>query len=356
MTQFASAVGWLVLSPIALLTNVIAIVIVCHYRTQFHGTDVAFISLFVSMAMHALLVIPIPAALALNDEGWLRSELCSFYVWLVLCVRMSELLATVIMNIHWMCVLRFTSGQEVYSSATVIKILVIVAWFAAVVTGLVPVTGPSFYTYYEETSSLKVVQGAGAGGGLLGVNSSTAQYARVVRGECKFLPQGLGTSFVLFFILVTLAAVVISLVASADTLAVFRYMKRTAVDKYKAGRFYLPSSSLVNSTTAGPAGGGTNQNTGGAAVALRGEVDSHHRNAAVAAAAASTTSGGRGGGGAGGGAGGHWASLRNGRENNGEVATVVGRNGRVPGDPATWPQGPAGSSGESLSNLSLIHI
>ena len=230
----------------------------------------------------------------------------------MLCVRVSELLATVIMNIHWMCVLRFTSGQEVYSSATVIKILVIVAWFAAVVTGLVPVTGPSFYTYYEETSSLKIVQGGE--GGLLSVNSSTVHYASVVRGECKFLPQGLGTSFVLFFILVTLATLVISLVASADTLTVFHYMRRTAVDKYKAGRFYLPSSSLVNSTTAGPAGGGTNQNTGGAAVALRGEVDSHHRNAAAAAAAAaaaSTTAVGRGAGGGGG----HETSFRNGREN-----------------------------------------
>ena len=176
MTQFLSAVGWLVLSPIALITNVIAIVIVCHYRTQFHGTDVAFISLFVSMTTQALLVLPIPAALAIHDEGWLRSELCSFYVWLVLCVRMSELLATVIMNVHWMCVLRFTSGQEVYSSATVIKILIVVAWFAAAVTGLVPVTGPSFYTYYEETSSIKALKGGGGG-----VNS-TVLYSIVVRG------------------------------------------------------------------------------------------------------------------------------------------------------------------------------
>ena len=192
------------------------------------------------MVMHALLVLPVPAGLVIHDEGWMYSELCSFYVWLVLCVRMSELLVTVIMNIHWMCILRFTSGQEVYSSATVVKILIVLAWFAAVVTGIVPVSGASFYTYYEETSVRKL-----AGGG--GVNS-TGVLSTVVRGECKFLPNGLGLSFVLFFVLVTLTAFIISLVASSDTLLVFHYMRKTAVNKYKASRFYLPSSSLMNAS------------------------------------------------------------------------------------------------------------
>ncbi|XP_070207074.1 uncharacterized protein [Littorina saxatilis] len=325
MTQFGSAVGWLVLSPIAFITNIIAVVVVCHYHSQFHGTDVAFISLFVSMATHSLLVLPIPAGLAIHDEGWLFSELCSFYVCLVLCVRMSQLLVTVIMNIHWMCILRFTSGQEVYSSATVIKVLVVIAWFASAVTGMVPVLGSSFYTYYEETSRRKAVTigGSGSNGG---ATNATVQYyyTAVVRGECKFLPHGIGVSFILFFILATLTILVISVVASADTLAVFRYMRRTAVDKYQAGRFYLPSSSVTVSSSANEktARIANNQNTGGTSYALRGEADSAERSSLTEQAYGSQGHLHNGGGGVG-----------RGGERTPVVRTpVVGRNGRLAGN------------------------
>ncbi|PVD35481.1 hypothetical protein C0Q70_02444 [Pomacea canaliculata] len=208
MSNFGSAVAWLVLAPFALTTNVVAVVVVCHYRRQFHGSDAALISLFVTMTLHAVVALPVAAGVELGGSGW-PPELCSFYVWLLVCVRMSQLLTTGVMNVHWMCILRFTSGQEVYSSAIVVKVLVCLAWFGGVVTGLVPVVGFGVYSYFQQFSD---------GGG---------------RGECSFLPQGLSTSFVVFFFIVTLATMILSLVSSADTLAVFKYMRRTAVEKYK---------------------------------------------------------------------------------------------------------------------------
>jgi hypothetical protein len=68
MPVSGSAGGWLVLSPLALITNVIAVVVVCHYRRQFHGTDVALVSLFVTMGTEALLAVPIPAALDIHGK------------------------------------------------------------------------------------------------------------------------------------------------------------------------------------------------------------------------------------------------------------------------------------------------
>ncbi|KAL8571155.1 hypothetical protein ACOMHN_010616 [Nucella lapillus] len=241
MTQLGISIAWLVLSPLALLTNIVAIVVVCHYQGQFHGTDVAFLSLFVTMMMEAVAVVPVPAVLGVLEEDWKWSELCSGYVWLVLCVRMSDLLVTLIVNVHWMCILRFTSGQEVYSSSTTVKIFVIIAWVAAAVTGVVPVVGYSFYAYFHEVTSKELVAGEG---------NSAARLVTVVTRECHFLPEGLGTSFVLFFILLTLAILTLSLVASLDTLTVFHYMRKTAVHKYKAGRFYLPSTVRLDTAAA----------------------------------------------------------------------------------------------------------
>ncbi|XP_046579621.1 uncharacterized protein LOC124287179 [Haliotis rubra] len=217
MVEYGVAVAWMVLSPVALLTCVVAVVVIAHYRPFFHGTDLCLMSLLACLMANVLLLIPIPGVMTLRGIPW-SQPLCYCYIWVSVTVRVAEILSVLCMCVHWMTMLRLPSGKQVYGSTKAVKVYVVIMWLLAAVIGIMPLIGATDDGYSSK------------------------------RGTCVFLPHDLGVSFALFFIILNLCSVVLCLICTSDTLVLLRYMRRVAVVKYQAGRFYLPSTSAVAKT------------------------------------------------------------------------------------------------------------
>lgn len=211
MESFGNAVALLVVSPVAIVTNVVAIVAIVHYRSFFHGTDVVILSLLINFILKAFFLAPIPALLLLVDSWQWSFFLCGFYVWAGLCFRMCELLCLLCMSVHWMSLLRMESGKQIYTSTRVVRVVVIVSWFLAAVFGSLPILGARASDYF-------------------------------LRGVCYFLPFDLDFGYALFLAILSVFCVTMSLICTVDTVLLLKQMKKVAVVKYQAGRFYVPNS------------------------------------------------------------------------------------------------------------------
>ncbi|XP_041377681.1 uncharacterized protein LOC121390039 isoform X2 [Gigantopelta aegis] len=228
MTDFGQTVAWLVLSPIAFITSVLAIVIVAHYKPFFHAIDIALLSLFATMALNSAILLPVPAVVYLRQATW-DSHLCNFYVWATITFRVAELLGLMYMSFHWIAVLRCPPDKKWYGSTKVTKFVLLGIWFLAILAGILP--------------------SIGAG------NDSLADK----ENHCRFLPYDLGDGFAMFFLLLTLFAMCMCFICSLDTMMLLRHMKRVAVVKYHAGRFCLPPTSLSSSSSSSVATPSVNQ-------------------------------------------------------------------------------------------------
>lgn len=206
--MIAGPLPWLFLAPLAVLTDLLTIVFVCHYRRQFHGTDVVFISILVCMVLNALVVPLVPALLDITQSEW-DENLCNFFVWSALTLRLVHVSSLAILSVHWSKILRTSSRRIKISTTTLVKVVTPVFWGVATIVGLLPIIG----AVPDRFKTNK---------------------------DCFFLLSDLGLGFVIFMIVYVLTMICISLVCSFDSLALIHYAKKIAFIKYGAGRFYLP--------------------------------------------------------------------------------------------------------------------
>lgn len=206
--MIAGPLPWLVLAPLAVLTDLLTVVFVCHYRRQFHGTDVVFISILVCMVLNALVVPLVPALLDITHSEW-NENLCHFFVWSALTLRLVHVSSLAMLSFHWSKILRTSSRRIKISTTTLVKIMTPVFWGVCTIIGLLPIIG----AVPDRFKSNK---------------------------DCLFLLSDLGLGFVIFMIVYVLTMICISLVCSFDSLALIHYAKKIAFIKYGAGRFYLP--------------------------------------------------------------------------------------------------------------------
>ncbi|XP_062566334.1 uncharacterized protein LOC134228670 [Saccostrea cucullata] len=199
---------WIVLTPVAVLTDLFSVTILCHYRRHFHGTDVVFISILVCMVLNALVIPFIPALLNITNTEW-NESLCNFFVWTALTTRMVQVSNLALLSFHWSKILRTSTKRIKISTTTTVKIIVPIFWGVAAVVGLLPVIGA------------------------VPDNFKT-------KNDCFFLLSDLGLGFLIFMIVFILTMACISLVCSFDSIALIHYAKKIAFIKYGAGRFYLP--------------------------------------------------------------------------------------------------------------------
>ncbi|GFR90912.1 hypothetical protein ElyMa_002579500 [Elysia marginata] len=212
------SVAWLCLCPVALATDLLAFAVVFHFRPIQHSVDVALASLFVTMATDVFLLLPFPAIIRLaNDLRWTK-DACTCYNWLASTLRASSILALLLLNLYWVAALRTSADPSVnsvrpgriFSSAKLMKMAVSISWVVSIIIGMVPVAGETrVFDYYESDP-----------------------YGR----SCWFLPHSTDIGFSLFFIILVLACLFISLISAADTLLLFRHMRHYAVTKFSTGR------------------------------------------------------------------------------------------------------------------------
>ncbi|XP_055864705.1 uncharacterized protein LOC106079323 isoform X2 [Biomphalaria glabrata] len=211
MPTYAVALSWIVLSPVAFLSNILAIIFVLHYRPLFHSCDVALVSLLVAMATDAVFLFPVQAVVELGEFLW-SQELCTFYVWLFVTLRALTLLVILMINVYWMASLRVTLKGQLFTSSKSAKFCVCICWLASVLLGIIPATGGVvMFQYYED-------------------------------GVCKFLPANISFGFALVFTILPLLSFIMGLISSIDSMQLFRQIRSIILARYNAGRFRLPNS------------------------------------------------------------------------------------------------------------------
>ena len=208
MLESAHAVIYFVISPLALLADILAIFVIAHYFPYYHGTDVALISVISAMVGNAIVTLPIPAYLGLRELSW-TPYLCSGFTWAVLTFKLAQLLSLMVMSIHWSTLLKLSAHKKRYVSTKYLKLTIFFVWMSSAIFGILPVIGAA------------------------DVNFNT-------HGQCHFLGLSLGTGFCLFFIIMILLAVTVSLICCADAMILIRHMENVAHNKSQVnGRFRL---------------------------------------------------------------------------------------------------------------------
>ena len=212
------SIAWLCLCPLALLTDLLALLVIFHFRPLLHSVDVALASLVVTMATNVVLLLPVPALIRLAGELRWTKDACTFYNWLASTLRASNILVLMLLNVYWVTALRtFTepkpqaySPKKIFSSSKLMKLAVVIAWVISIIIGLVPVAGETrVFDYYQSDF-----------------------YGR----SCWFLPYNTDIGFSLFFVTLTLASIFIGVISAGDTLLLFRQMRKYAVTKISSAR------------------------------------------------------------------------------------------------------------------------
>lgn len=208
MYSFGIGLSWMIISPVALVTDILAIIVIAHYFPFFHGTDITLISIFIAMAGNAFLVLPIPAYLLIRGHQW-TSNLCIGYSWCVLTLRLAQLLSLMVISIHWSTLLKMSAQKKKYFSTKFLKVTVVFIWICSAIFGLLP---------------------------LIGVASDEFDK----NNKCKFLAFGIGTGYSLFFLIIIMVSMFVSVLCASDAMILIKHMKSVAKTKYQAGRFHIP--------------------------------------------------------------------------------------------------------------------
>lgn len=208
MSEYGYAISWFTLSPLAVVTDVLGIIVITHYFPFFHGTDVTLISLMVSMAGNAMFVLTIPAYLEINGKQWTPS-LCYGFVWCVLTIRVAQLLSLMVLSIHWSTLLKLSAQNKRYVSTKYLKFTVAFVWVFSAIFGILPILGVASADFNSLNS-------------------------------CKFLAFNLGIGYALFFLIFNTVALFVSILCCCDSMMLIKHVKNIAGSKYQTGRFQLP--------------------------------------------------------------------------------------------------------------------
>ncbi|KAK3105228.1 hypothetical protein FSP39_020243 [Pinctada imbricata] len=208
MTEGDLHIAWLVSAPICLLTDILAVLVVCHFRSYLHGTDIVVISLIVSMAANVAVLIPLPAALGLTEETW-TADLCRFYIWFFVMLRVVQLVHTTMLSVHWVSVLKLSSQKSNFSSTFSVKMSVPITWVLAGIVGLLPIIGdvPNDFSH---------------------------------QGQCKYFVFDLSVGLGIFMIIFSLVCIITSLCSAIDAMVILQYVRRVAARKYGTANLYIP--------------------------------------------------------------------------------------------------------------------
>ncbi|RUS89250.1 hypothetical protein EGW08_002993 [Elysia chlorotica] len=222
-----TSVAWLCLCPVALLTDLLALAAIFHFRPLLHSVDVALASLFVTMAIDVLLLLPFPSIIRLDGDLKWTKEACTSYNWLASTLRASNILVLMLMNMYWVSALRTSpdpsaqspNSSRIFSSSKLMKLAVMISWAVAITIGMVPVSGQNrVFNYYKSDNKTQ---------------------------NCTFLPYNTDIGYSLFFIIIAIASLFISVISAGDTLLLFRQMRRLTVTRFgNARRVSLPGHSM----------------------------------------------------------------------------------------------------------------
>lgn len=210
--DFGSSTAWLFLSVIVVLLDVLCIIAICHYRNNYHGTDITLLLVIVPMALNAVFTLPIPAVITIGNYPWTQ-ELCSLYVWIFCTLRLIQILGLLCLSLQWAFFMRITGEAQSKISTFAAPWIMAGAMVLSGLVGILPVAGVASDSYFN-------------------VRDKT----------CAFLPYEWGVGFSVFFVILVCVVMCTSMICLTDATLLLRHMKKVAVTKYRAERFQVPVS------------------------------------------------------------------------------------------------------------------
>ncbi|XP_060071296.1 uncharacterized protein LOC132551202 [Ylistrum balloti] len=208
MSKFVTNVLWLVLSPLAGIIGIITAVVILHYTPFHHGSDILFLSYAVAMSINGLLLPAVPAIVEMTGNKW-PDSLCQFYVWAFISLRVSQVLTTLCLSVLWSAIMKYSAKGKRIRFTSIIKGVVPTVWGLSAVLGLLPIIGAVPQSFHSD-------------------------------GKCYFLSSDLGEGMAVVIGVLVFACVVFSIICVCDATVLLKYVRRVALVKYGAGRFYLP--------------------------------------------------------------------------------------------------------------------
>ncbi|OWF41103.1 uncharacterized protein LOC110462969 [Mizuhopecten yessoensis] len=208
MSEFVINVLWLVLSPLAGVTGVITAVVIAHYTPFYHGSDILLFSYAITMSINSLLLPSVPALVEITGNTW-PDILCQFYVWAFITFRVLQVLTLLSLSVLWSAIMKYSTRGKRIKFTTIVKGVVPTIWVLSAVLGLLPIIGAVPDTFHSE-------------------------------GKCHFLSSDLGQGMAVTMGVIVFSCVVFSVICVCDATVLLKYVRRVALVKYGAGRFYLP--------------------------------------------------------------------------------------------------------------------
>lgn len=131
------ALSWVVLCPIAIVTNCFGAIIVSHYRSSYIGTDMVLITLLLAMAANAGVLLLVPAIYVMLNMTW-STGLCFFYIWIFGFLRAVGLIGLFILSFHWSHVSKLTPLNRLQMPSFPIKSSLLVTVLISIIVGILP--------------------------------------------------------------------------------------------------------------------------------------------------------------------------------------------------------------------------
>ncbi|GAB1607909.1 hypothetical protein Ahia01_001074800 [Argonauta hians] len=202
------ALSWVVLCPIAIVTNCFGAIIISHYRSSYIGTDMVLITLLLAMAANAGVLLLVPAVYVMLNIAW-TVKFCFFYIWIFGFLRAVGLIGLFVLSFHWSHVSKLTPLNRIQAPRFPIKSSILVTVIISVIVGILP---------------------------LARIFMRPDPFASAL--PCKFLSYDADPTLAIFAIIMILVVFFAIIICLIDSGLLLHSYKSMFLLKYKSGGYY----------------------------------------------------------------------------------------------------------------------
>ena len=201
----SQTVVWGCFVPIALVSLIITIIALTHFRAIYRSLDLLLISMACGLLVGVVILFPIFMAVVINRIGW-SEELCKVFTWCFITTKTIGIISLVVISIDGVLMLRVPGRYRIYGiiRSKTIHFCIVGFWLVAIIVGIVPIL---LWNSKKFTADWTVA----------GAVPTTNQ--------CLFLPHELSDSFAIFLAITEFAGITVSIICIIDAYFYLRHVK-----------------------------------------------------------------------------------------------------------------------------------
>ncbi|XP_064643271.1 uncharacterized protein LOC135497361 [Lineus longissimus] len=207
------AIIWSCFTPIALVSCILALVALSHFRDIYRSLDILLLSFIASLFLQVLLLMPVFLVVIIEAIQW-PVILCKFFIWCFVTTRMIAIITLISLSLDGVLMLRVPGRYRVYGivRSRTVQAYVIASWVLACFTGLVPLIGWSKLDF-------------------------------VSNNVCHFLPYEIGPSFSIFLSVMEFTGIIMAMICLTDAYFCLKHAKSSY--HFSTSQMHQPQSSAV---------------------------------------------------------------------------------------------------------------